>query len=86
MGFFVPVDLLPPTTCILGSDGGCVSWVHKAGLPGQPGCDGEQWLIHVTTIILSAIETEIRQGYLTIDGNERGSEEWEEWILRKLRV
>lgn len=86
VGFLVPADLLPPSACILGPNGGCISWLHKAALPGQPGCGGEQWLIHTTTIILSAIEMEIRRARLTIDENEHGSEAWEEWILRRLRV
>lgn len=85
-GFLIPVELLPPTACILGPDGGCTSWLHKAALPGQPECSGRKWLVHTTTIILSAIETEIRRGYLTIDGSESGWENWEDWVLRRLRV
>lgn len=85
--FVVPIDLLLPPTCITGSDGGCVSWLHKAALAGQQDCKGEEWFIKTTAIILSAIETEIRRGYLTIDGDKYGSDAvWEGWILRRLRV
>lgn len=87
MEFVIPIDLLPPSACIRGSDGRCVSWLHRAALSSQPGCNNERWLIRITTIILSAIETEIRRAHLTIDGNENESEAiWEDWTLRKLRV
>jgi hypothetical protein len=84
--FFIPVDLLPPSACILGSGEGCASWLHKSALPSRPDCGGEQWLVQATAIILSAIETEMRRSHLTIDGYERGSESWEDWTLRRLRV
>ena len=84
--FFVPVDLIPPSPCIIGSDGACYSWLHKAGLPGRPECGGEEWLIQTTAIILSSIETEMRRSHLTIDGDEHKPEEWEEWTVRRLRV
>jgi len=84
--FFIPVDFLPPSTCIPGPDGSCTSWLHKLALPSQPACGGRVWSIHATAIILSAIETEIRQAQLTVDSQECEPEEWEEWVLRRLRV
>lgn len=86
MEILIPIDLVSGSACILGSDGGCISWLHKAALPSKTECGGEQWLVRTATIILSAIETELRQACLIIDENERGSEEWEEWIVRRLRV
>lgn len=86
VGFLVPVDSLPPSACLPGPDGACLSWLHKAALPGSLGCGGDEWLVRVTTIILSAIETEIRNARLTVDGDERDPEDWEEWVLRRLRV
>ncbi|KAF9792588.1 hypothetical protein BJ322DRAFT_1016313 [Thelephora terrestris] len=85
MDFFIPTDLLPPSPCIPGPDGRCASWLHKAALPDRPAC-GEEWLIHATTIILSAIETQIRQAHLTVDGDRQGPEAWEDWVLRRSRV
>lgn len=84
--FLIPIDLLPPSACIMGPDGGCVSWLHKAALPGLPECSGERWLIRVTAVILSAIETEVRRAQLSIDQGEHEPEAWEGWILRRLRV
>ena len=86
VNFIIPVDSLPPSTCVLTPDGTCHSWLHKAGLPGPPACGGHKWLTHTTTIILSAIETEMRKGRFIIDGDEYGPEDWEGWVLRKLRV
>ena len=86
MNFFIPVDLLPPSACMLGPDGACVSWLHKAGIPAQPACGSDTWLVHAVTIILSAIEMEIRRANLTVDGDRCDSEAWEEWILRRLKV
>ena len=85
VNFFIPVNTLPHSACIIGPDGGCISWLHKA-LPSQPPCGGMTWLIRTTAIILSAIETEIRQARLTIDGEEGAPEAWEEWTVRKMRV
>lgn len=84
--FIIPTDLLPPSPCVPGPDGSCSSWLHKAALPDQPACDSGEWLIRATTIILSAIETEIRQANLTVDGDEQGTEAWEDWVLRRSRV
>ena len=83
---FIPIDALPLSSCIMGPDGACISWLHKAALPGQPGCGGRAWLIRATAIILSAVETGIRQANLTIDGDNHDPEAWEEWDLRRLRV
>lgn len=84
--FFIPIDALPQTTCLMGPDGACASWLHKAALPGQPACDGRAWLTRAAAIILSAIETEIRQAGLTIDEDEHDPDALEGWILRRLRV
>ena len=85
--FFVPIDLLPLSSCITGLNGSCASWLHKAALlPGQSECGGDGWLVHLTAIVLSAIETEIRQAHLAVDGDKHGSEAWEEWTIRRLRV
>ena len=85
--FFIPVEILPPSACILSPDGSCTSWLHKAAVPGQPACGSEKWLTHATAIILSAVETEIRQACLTIDGDTHGPDSaWEDWVLRRLRV
>lgn len=84
--FFIPVDTLPPSDCFVGPDGTCISWLHKAALPGQSGCDGRAWLVRTAAIILSAVKTEIRQANLTIDGDGHDPEAWEEWILRRSRV
>lgn len=86
MNFFIPVDSLPHSTCRLNPDGVCLSWLHKAALPGPPACGGDKWLVRATTIILAAIETEIREAQLTVDGDDRDPEAWEEWVLRKLRI
>ena len=85
--FLIPVDSLPSSTCTLGPDGTCLSWLHKATLPSPtPECGGEKWVVHTTAIILSAIETEIRNAGLTVDGDGRDPEAWEEWALRRLRI
>jgi len=86
MNFFIPIDSLPPSACRLSPDGVCLSWLHKAALPGPPACGGDKWLVRATTIILAAIETEIRGARLTVDGDNHGPEAWEEWVLRRLRV
>jgi hypothetical protein len=86
LDFFIPVSALPPSACILGPDGACISWLHKAALPSRSACGGGAWLIRATAIILSAIETEIRNAGLTIDGGDRDQEAWEEWVIRRLRV
>lgn len=86
VGFLVPLDSLPSSACLPGPDGACLSWLHKAALPGSLGCGGDEWLTRVTTIILSAIETEIRDARLTVDEDEHDPEDWEEWVLRRLRV
>lgn len=84
--FFIPIEALPQSVCLVGPDGACASWIHKATLPGQPACNGRAWLTHATAIILSAIETEIRQAGLTIDKDEHDPNAWEDWVLRRLRV
>lgn len=84
--FIIPVDTLPQSLCLMGPDGACASWLHKAALPGQPACDGRAWLTHAAAIILSAIETEIRKAGLTIDEDENDPYAWENWVLRRLRV
>lgn len=84
--FSIPVDILPPSACIIGPDGGCISWLHKAALPSQPECGGREWLIRTAAVILSAVKTEIRQAGLTVDGDEHDPEAWEQWALRRLRV
>jgi len=84
--FLIPIDALPQSICLIGPDGACASWLHKAGLPAQPACDGRAWLTRATAIILSAIETEIRQAGLTIDEDENDPDAWEDWVLRRLRV
>jgi len=86
MDFFIPVDSLPPSACRLSPDGVCLSWLHKAALPGPPACGGDEWLVRTTTIILAAIETEIRDAQLTVDRGDHDPEAWEEWVLRRLRV
>jgi hypothetical protein len=86
VGFFIPADSFPLSICIPGPGGVCISWLHKAALPGQPACGGGTWLIHTTAIILSVIETEIRKANLTIDGDAHDPEAWEDWILRRSRV
>ena len=57
INFFIPIDSLPPSDCRIGPDGVCLSWLHKAALPGPPACGGDKWLVHATTIILSAVDT-----------------------------
>jgi len=84
--FFIAIDALPQSDCLMGPNGACASWLHKAALPGQPGCDGMAWFTHTTAIILSAIETEIRQANLTIDKGGDDPDAWEDWVLRRLRV
>ncbi|KAF9650635.1 hypothetical protein BDM02DRAFT_3185291 [Thelephora ganbajun] len=86
LGFFIPIDSLPPSACILDPNGSCTSWLHKAAFPGQSTCGGNAWLVRTTAIILSAIETEIRQARLVIDEGEHGPEAWEDRVLRRLRV
>jgi hypothetical protein len=86
MNFLIPTDSIPPSPCILGLDGTCLSWLHKADLPGQPACGGEKWLIRATTIILSAVEVELRKAHLTVDRGKHDPEAWEDWVLRRLRV
>jgi hypothetical protein len=86
MDFLIPVDSLPPPACILGPDGVCLSWLHRAALPGPPACSSDKWLVRATSIILSAIETEIRTAQLTVDGDGHDPEAWEEYVLRRLRV
>jgi len=86
MNFFIPVDSLPHPACKHGPDGTCISWLHKAALPGPPVCGGNKWLVHATAVILAAIETGIRDARLTVDGDKHDPEAWEEWVLRRLRV
>jgi len=87
VNFSIPVDTLPLSTCIMGPDESCASCHHKATLPGPPECSGREWLVHATAIILSAIETEIREARLTVDSGDRHDPEaWEGWVLRRLRV
>jgi len=86
MGFFIPVDSLPHPACRPGPDGACISWLHKAALPGPPACGGDKWLVRATAVILAAIETGIRDARLTVDGDKHDPEAWEEWVLRRLRV
>lgn len=86
INFFIPVDSLPPSACVLSPDGVCLSWLHKAALPNSPTCGGDKWLVRTTTIILSAIETEVRNAHLTVDRDKCDPEAWEEWVLRRLRV
>lgn len=84
--FFIPLDLLPSSACILAADGSCASWLHKAGFPGQTECGGGEWLVHATMIILSAIQTEVRKANLIVDWDDRDPEAWEDWDIRRLQV
>jgi hypothetical protein len=85
--FFIPVDILPPSPCIPGPDGSCISWLHKIALLDRPvPCGGEEWATRATAIILSAIETEVRNANLTVDGDGYSPEAWEDWVLRRLRL
>lgn len=85
--FFIPVDILPLSACTVGPDGTCVSWIHKTALPDQSTCGGRAWLVRTAAIILSAIETELRQAGLVVDpGDGHNPEVWEGWVLRRLRV
>jgi len=86
LDFFIPVDSLPHSGCIPGPDGVCEAWLHKIPLPGQSTCEGDIWFTRASAIILSAIETEIRWAGLVVDRDECDPEEWEEWVLRRLRV
>jgi len=86
INFIVPVDSIPPSVCIPCPDGTCLSWLHKAGLPGQPECGSDEWLIRATAIILSAVEAEIRNACFTVDADGHDPEAWEDWVLRRLRV